>query len=273
MDWRILQDTPPWEWPEDTSEVLLDVLRDERAAEPDRLLAAELAGDCTVVNDQLVETLMSILHAPDEPVPLRQRAAISLGPVLELVDLDGFDDPDDLPISESTFDRVTESLQKLYMDLELPRDVRRRILEASVRAPRDWHRDAIHAAYSSDEPEWTLTAVFAMRWINGFDKQILESLGSANEDIHCEALLAAGTWSIRSAWSHISKLVESKDTAKPLLLAAIEVAAGIRPKEAGMLVESLCDSDDEDIADAAYEAIAMAEVLTGDAVDDEDDDL
>ena len=46
-----------------------------------------------------------------------------------------------------------------------------------------------------------------------------------------------------------------------MLLAAIDAAVNIRPKEAGPILVDLTDSDDGDIVDAAYEAMAMAESL------------
>jgi len=52
---------------------------------------------------------------------LRARAAIALGPVLELADTDGFEDPDSVPIIRRTFDNIQESLQRLYSDNNIPR--------------------------------------------------------------------------------------------------------------------------------------------------------
>ena len=54
---KTLKDTPPWDWPEGTGKMFLDLLRDDQAPESDRLLAAELAGDFTVINDELVDAL------------------------------------------------------------------------------------------------------------------------------------------------------------------------------------------------------------------------
>ncbi len=139
MDLKTLKDTPPWEWPEGVGKMFLGILRDDQAEGSDRLLAAELAGDFTVINDELVGALLSILRSGVEPEELRCQAAISLGPALESADTDGFDDPDDVPITEQTFHGTQESLRKLYMDADVPKDVRRRILEASVRAPQNWH--------------------------------------------------------------------------------------------------------------------------------------
>jgi len=150
--------------------------------------------------------------------------------------------------------------------------VRRRILETSVRAQQAWHQDAVRAAYSSDDEAWRLTAVFCMRFVRGFDAQILEALDSKNPDIHCEAVLAAGNWEVDAAWRHVAALVTSEETDTPLLLAAIDAAASIRPHEAAEILDDLADSDDEDIAAAVHEAMAMAEGPSGEETDDDFDD-
>src|SRR6266542_3992853 len=115
MDVKALRDIPPWEWPAGAGKIFLDILRGGQAAEADRLLAAELAGDFTVINDELADALLSILRSDDEPEKLRGQAAISLGPVLEHADVDGLEEADDVPIEERTFHRIQESLSKLYM--------------------------------------------------------------------------------------------------------------------------------------------------------------
>lgn len=77
-----------------------------------------------------------------------------------------------VPISERTFRRIEKSLRELYMDAQIPWEVRRRILEASVRAPQDWHESAVRSAYASGDDASKLTAVFCMRFVRGFDEQI-----------------------------------------------------------------------------------------------------
>jgi len=272
MDLKTLQDTPPWEWPEGSGTMFLGILRDEHADDSERLLAAELAGDSTVVNDELADALLAIVCNGDEPEDLRAQAVISLGPALEYAYIDGFEDPEYVPISEQTFSRIQKTLRKLYMDAGVPKEVRRRILEASVRAPQDWHRDAVRAAYSSDDEDWRLTAVFCMRFVRGFEDQILQSLDSRNPDILYEAVCAAGNWEIDAAWSHIAGLVTTEEADKFLLLAAIEAAASIRPHEAAEILVELTESDDEDIVEAAFEAMGMAEALAGEDWDEDDDD-
>jgi hypothetical protein len=269
MDLKILLDIPPWDWPRDAGKMFQEVLIDRRANESDRLVAANLAGDLTVINDDLADALLAVVGSADEPERLRAKAAISLGPVLEQADMDEFEDPDDVPITERTFRNIQESLRKLYLDSSTPKEVRRRILEASVRAPEAWHQDAIEAAYSRGDKEWMLTAVFSMRWVRGFDDRILAALQSADPEIHYEAVNAAGNWELDAAWSHIAKLVSDRDTPRSLLLAAIGAAGSIRPKEAGIMLVDLADSDDEEIAEAAMDAMSMAEATS----DDEDDEL
>lgn len=275
MDLGILRDTPPWEWPGEADEIILGVLRDDRAEESERLLAAELAGDLTVMNEALAEVLLSITSAGDQAEALRCRAVLSLGPVLEYADTDGFDDPEEMPITEATFHRLQESLRKLYFDTGLAKNLRRRILEAAVRAPQDWHLEAVRAAYSLDDEFWKVTAVFCMRFVRGFDRQIIEALESKNPDIHYQAVRAAGVWGLEGASSHVSRLIRSKDTDKPLLLAAIEAVASIHPQEAAEILYDLIDSRDEDIYEAVHEALSMADFL-GDPEDwdpDEEDDF
>jgi hypothetical protein len=272
MNIKTLKDMPPWEWPKNAGQMFLDVLQDDQARSSYRLLAAELAGDSVVVNDDLADALLSILCNPRESDPLRGQAAISLGPALEYADIDGFEDSDDVPITELMFSKIKETLHKLYLDAKTPKEVRRAVLEASVRAPEKWHKEAVRAAYRNTDDAWKLTAVFCMQYIRGFEKQILESLKSQNADIHYHAVCAAGNWELDAAWPHIAALVTSEGIDKELLLAAIEASAFIRPLEAPEILRSLLESDDEDIVDAVHEALAMAGGLVEEEEDEEEGD-
>lgn len=269
MDLKTLIDTPPWDWPRDAAEMFQKILNDSRAEESDRLVAAQLAGDSTVINDDLADALMAIIRNADGPEKLRARAAISLGAVLEQADTEGFEDPDDVPISERTFRNIQDTLHRVYLDHTNSKEVRRRILEASVRAPQEWHQKAVMAAYSGGDKEWQLTAVFSMRWVRGFDSQILEALRSAEAEIQYEAINAAGNWELDAAWPRVVVLLNEASTPKPLLLAAIGAASSIRPEEARETLIDLAASDDEEIAEAADEAIAISEPIPDE--DDEED--
>jgi hypothetical protein len=77
---------------------------------------------------------------------------------------------------------------------------------------------------------------------------------------------------VDAAWQHIAALVGSEKTDKDLLLAAIEAVAVIRPEEASEILLDLTESDDEEIVDAAHEAIAMTEPWGDEDDEDEDDE-
>jgi hypothetical protein len=271
MDIKKLQDIPSWEWPENADAIILETLKSHDADTSDRLLAAELAGDMTVIDDKLAEAMLFVAKNGDEPEEIRTQVVISLGPVLEYT-YDEVDDPQDLVISMEMFRKTQTSLRKLYMDLSNPKELRRRTLEASVRAPEDWHREAIDAAWQENDDDWNLTAVFSMGYIAGFDDQIIEALDSRNEDIYYEAIRAAGAWGLDEAWSDVASILTGKEADKYLLLAAIEASVSIRPEEAAMILSNLSCDEDEEIAEAAQEAIALSGVYVGDDFDDDDGD-
>jgi len=77
---------------------------------------------------------------------------------------------------------------------------------------------------------------------------------------------------VDAAWSHIASLATTELTDKSLRLAAIEAVASIRPQEASELLSELTQSDDEDIVDTAYEAMAMSGWFPDEDYYDEDDD-
>jgi HEAT repeat protein len=107
-----------------------------------------------------------------------------------------------------------------------------------------------------------------MRFVSGFDDEILEALGSDDAEVHYHAVCAAGNWEGNAAWSHIADLVTSDDTDKSLRLAAIEAVAGIRPQQAVELLVDLTDVADDDIVEAAYEALAVARALSKEDFDE-----
>jgi uncharacterized protein (UPF0147 family) len=258
-DLNHLQNTPPWEWPEDTDDRLLAILNNGETPEADRLIAADLAGNFVVINDALAQKLLSILSDEGESDAMRAMSAISLGPVLEHSDIEGFEDSDEMPILEKTFGAIQTTLRTLYNDTRIPKRVRRPILEAAVRAPEEWHVEAVREAAASNDPEWRLTAVFCMGHIVGFEREIVEALSSTDPAIKLEAVRAAANWEIAEAEPHVVKLVNAEGTEKPLLLAAIEAVGYICGERAEDILSELVDSEDEEIAEAVEEALETAQ--------------
>src|SRR3954447_24047456 len=135
-----LRDTPPREWPPTAREMLMQTLREGAPGSPERIWAVDLAGDLTVMDDRMADLLLSIVRSGEELPEVRAKAAISLGATLELTDTEGFkDEISDPPISEKTFHQIQETLRQVYLDEQAPKLVRRRALEASVRALQSWH--------------------------------------------------------------------------------------------------------------------------------------
>ena len=92
-----------------------------------------------------------------------------------------------------------------------------------------------------------MTAVFGMRYVPGFEREIVAALESENPGVHYEAVCAAGVWSVEAAWPHVVALVTAENVDKFLRLAAIDAVASIRPKDAAEILGDLLDSTDEDI--------------------------
>jgi len=267
-----LNEIPPWEWPEDAASLVIDTLVNRNASGESRLLATDLAGNLVILNEEIAEVLLKIIKSKDENPELRSQAAISLGPGLEEADFADYSDPDDTPAFSKSFVRkIQGTLRDLYFDTAVEREVRRAALEASVRNPQEWHDAAIKNAYASGDADWRLTAVFCMRFVKGFEGQILESLKSTDTEIHYNAIEAAGNWELDAAWPHMAKLIKSAKTEKSILIAAISAAACIRPQETD-IIEPLVDSYDEDISEAAMDALTEAG-LAEEWDDAEDDDF
>lgn len=192
---------------------------------------------------------------------LRSKAVIALGPGLEHGYIYEFDDPEDIVLSEKVFKIIQASLERAYHDAKTPKNIRRSVLEAAVRAPQTWQEGAVRAAYQSDDPDWQLTAVFCMSYIPGFKAQILESLTSNNPDIHYQAVRAAGHQDIEESWPQIKTLLSSEESDKALIFAAIEAAVVIGAPDAMITLTRLLDANDDEIVDAADESLAMLEAF------------
>lgn len=274
IDIDVLKDTPPWEWPENAAKIFVEAIYDTESDLETRVIATNLAGNIVVMSDEMANTLLSLLRDERQPDELRGQAAISLGPGLDLADMEDYDDVDDPysdpPFSEATFLEIKKALRSIEGDEKAPKLVRRRALEAAVRAPEPWQADAVRVAYASGDSEWKTTAVFCMQYLDDFDAEILESLKSEDPAILREAIVSAGASELKSAWPDIQKLISSSQTEKSLLTVAIIAAARVNPSESRDAIENFAVSEDEEIAYAAQEALEILD--EADFYDDEDED-
>ena len=262
-----IYDTPPWDWPKTAATLFLTALQDPDMDKADRLLAARMAGNFVVINDELAEALLKIVHDSRESEELRSRAVISFGTALDYIhfDMDEFtevNEYDNFAVTEQMYQQILKSLQTLYFDGTAPELVRRRTLEASVRSPQTWHSCAVRAAYQTGEKNWMITALFCMLYIRGFEQEILEALQNDISDIQYHAIQAAGNWGVTEAWPDISEVLSNQNADTDLLLAAIDAAVDIGRHEAFAVLGELLDhSSNDDIIDAVHEALAMLDEL------------
>lgn len=263
MDVELLSQLPPWDWPEDAGETILRTLRDRSAPASARTLAADLAGHLVVMSDELATTLLDLLEDPREDDELRGRTALAVGPVLEELDLELFDDPEEASVSPRMGETIRRTLRDVYLDGEASKFVRRRVLETSIRHPEPWHEGAVRSAYHSGDREWIVTAVFCMGRLPGFEDEILEAVRSDDRDVRYRGVVAAGRAEVRKAWPHIRPLLLGPTDDRALLLAAVEAVVGVRPEAAAAVLAHLVDSHDAGIVEAAEEAMEAAEAFLG----------
>ncbi len=265
MEMESLSETPIRDWPPSAGDRILRALRDTGGDPTERALAAEMAGSLAVLNDDLARALLTVLRSAAESEELRSCAAIALGPILEDLDLGLYEDGlEPAPVAPETAREIQTTLHHLHQDPQVPKEVRRRALEGSIRAPEDWHPEAVRTAWQGDDPDWRLTAVFCMAYLPGFEEEILESLESEDLRLRFEAVRAAGERGLGEAWPHVRAILSDPDPDLDLLFAAIEAAPGVRAEEAEGVLSHLLESDDEELVEATHAAIEFARVLTED---------
>lgn len=221
-----------------------------------------------MVDDELARELLRFARNGELGDEERGRALIVLGPALEECSLEEAPDGSleapppgtegwwDLPLSSAGYRQVTEDLRRIYHDASLPKLVRRRALEAAVRAPRDWHREAAATAWRSDDPEWRVTAVFAMGFLEGFEDEIGEAFEGEDVRVRQEAMLAAGRGSGGEVLADdLLKVAADPKAPRDDRLAAIEALAESQPDGAFEVLDELIADPDREVAEAAEAAL------------------
>lgn len=262
------KDAPPLESFEEATREFVAALRSDDP-EVRRYALGEVA---PVVDDAVARELFRFARDPERGEEERGEALIALGPALaECCDeeaADGSLEPQpagtegwwELPLSSAGYREVHDELRRIYHDGSLPKLVRRRALEAAVRAPRDWHREAAATAWGSGDPEWRVTAVFAMGHLPGFQDEIIEAFRKGEPPVREEAIRAAG----RSATGEVladdlMALAADRTAHRDLRLAAIEALSELQPEGASEVLEQLQDDRDREIRGAAREALEEVE--------------
>jgi HEAT repeat protein len=227
-----------------------------------------------LMNDEIAQALLDIAGS-DAAEDVRVDAIVALGPVIEECGNEydeeaEFDFGPELgpPVSRETFDAIVRGLRVLYDDETQPTMIRRRTFEVLVRDPQPWHSKEIRQYFASADPEWRLTAVFAMGQATGFERTIAETVSTAEGPLLIEAVRAAANMGVSDAASRIRELATSSDADVDLRLAAIEALPQVDP-DCFEVLDELTRSRNREIAEAAE--YAVEELVT--FADDGDDDF
>ena len=221
--------------------------------------------------------MVDILTDSEADPELRGQAAVKLGPGLQLCDERLDWDDITLYFGESTFETIDQTFRRLYHDASTPKLVRRRILEAAVRAPMDWHEGAVRAAWETDDDDWRQTAVFGMGNVPGFNEQLLEILkqDDLTEGVLREAVRAAGSRGLEKAEPIVRRVALDDDCESYTRQLAIEALIWCGTDRSERALEELSRHSNHDIADTAEWALGEFRMFSNlpDDLPDFDDDL
>jgi HEAT repeat protein len=192
----------------------------------------------------------------DTDADVRAAAALSLGRFLLLGEFDQID--------SSAARRVERALLAAYHRAAQDVSVRRRILEALANSSYDELPDMILEAYEDDDDTMRSGAIFAMgrsadtRW----NHYVLNELGSNDSAMLFEAARASGELEIEEALPDLLRLLDDEDV--EIRDAAVWALGRIGGREAKRALKACCASDDEDLREAAEEALAELDFMAGD---------
>ncbi len=192
----------------------------------------------------------------DTDSEVRAAAALSLGRFLLLGEFDQID--------SGAARRVEKALLAAYDDVDQDASVRRRALEALASSSHDQLPHMILESYEDDDDIMRIGAIFAMgrsadpRW----NRYVLDELGNSDSTILFEAARASGELQIEEALPDLLRLLNDPDI--EIRDAAVWALGQIGGREAKRALKACCASDDEDLREAAEEALAELDFMAGD---------
>ena len=209
-------------------------------------------------SDDEVLVALRVLQG-DGSVEERAKAAISLGPAMELYDLDELYD-----LSEAVARQAQDALWEVVEDETQPELVRRRALEALVRCPEDRLKARVRIAL--DTPgDWRLTGLFCAGFLSGFEADIRAGVASEVVAERVEAWGAAGAQLLHDLGRQAVRIAQDTSEDREVRIAAIGALETLKDDrgEAESVLADLEQDDDEEIAAAASAVGDMRGVLSG----------
>lgn len=203
---------------------------------------------------RLINPLIRRLENDDSP-EVRAVAATALGRFVLMGELEQLD--------SSIAQRVERALLEAYSGAENDITVRRRALESLAYSSREEVPDLILEAYDDDDESLRMSAVFAMgrsadqRWKD----TILEELASSDSAMRFEAARASGELELAEAVPELVGMVQENDV--DVRDSAVWALGRIGGPQARRALKACLTSDDEDLVEAAEDALAEIDFLAG----------
>jgi hypothetical protein len=219
-------------------------------------------------DSKLVPIFLKILNEDDDP-EVRAAAANALGLFIYLGELEKIPAELHHQIEDNLLEAAISSKDIL---------VRRRALESLGYSGRDEIIPLIETAYQDKNPDWVVSALFAMgrssneRW----KKQVLSKLHAPDEDIRSEAIHAAGELELTSARSILLDMLEDEEDLelrRELIWALTKIGGeGVRNRLEEIL-EAEEDDEEADFIEEAMDNLSFTEDMAQFDLFDLDPDL
>jgi HEAT repeat protein len=221
-----------------------------------RVLALRLLWECE--DTRLVPTFLEIL-TEDSDFNVRAAAATALGLFVYLGEVEEIPARIHHHVEEKLLAAARSTDQTL---------VRRRALEALGNSSRIEVAALIEAAYGEKDPDWKVSALFAIgrsgdeRW----GKQVLSNLRNRNEAIRLEALRAAGELALPTARPILLDMLadeEDVETQHEIIWVLTKIGGEGVQDHLMELLEMTEDEEEAEFLEEALENLAFTEEISG----------
>ena len=205
---------------------------------------------------KLIPVYFKLLNE-DEDTGTRAAAANALGQFVYLGELDKYPSKTKKQVEDQLLAATTTAKETL---------IRRRALESLGYSGRKEVIPLIEAAYHQKDPDWLVSALFAMgrscdeRW----NKQVLAQLHASNDDVRSEAIHAAGELELSSARPALLDLLadeEDPEIRREIIWALSKIGGeGVRARLEELL-EMEEDDEEADFIEEALDALNFTEEM------------